>query len=102
MRGHSVNRSRRDFARLFAVGGSAALFSARPSAWPTTAIQQAPPDPDERYWTRVREAFIMPPGFALPERCEPVPLARHGRSGSGSRSPFGGRRSLGPEPGENA
>jgi len=64
MREHSVNRSRRDFARLFAVGGSAALFSARPSAWPTTAIQQAPPDPDERYWTRVREAFIMPPGFA--------------------------------------
>ncbi|MEO6212315.1 MAG: aminotransferase class V-fold PLP-dependent enzyme [Vicinamibacterales bacterium] len=61
---HSVDRSRRDFARLFALGGSAALFSAHASAWPTASIDQAPSNPDERYWRRVRDAFIMPPGFA--------------------------------------
>ena len=55
---------RRDFAKLFAVGGSAALFAARPEAWDVADVTQAPAAPDERYWTQVRDAFIMPPGFA--------------------------------------
>ena len=55
---------RRDFAKLFAVGGSAALFAARPEAWDVEDVTQAPAAPDERYWTQVRDAFIMPPGFA--------------------------------------
>ena len=59
-----IDRSRRDFARLFAIGGSAALFAARAEAWPETAVEQAPAAPDGRYWQRVRDAFIMPPGFA--------------------------------------
>lgn len=56
--------SRRDFARLFALGGSAALFASRAGAWPLVEPQPAPAVPDERYWQRVREAFIMPAGFA--------------------------------------
>jgi isopenicillin-N epimerase len=60
----STNRSRRDFARLFAVGGSAALFAGRAEAWPVVLLEQAPASPDTRYWQRVRDAFIMPAGFA--------------------------------------
>ena len=56
--------SRRDFARLFAIGGSAALFAARANAWPSVEPEQAPAAPDERYWQKVRDAFIMPAGFA--------------------------------------
>ncbi|MEX2663846.1 MAG: aminotransferase class V-fold PLP-dependent enzyme, partial [Vicinamibacterales bacterium] len=61
---HAADPSRREFARLFALGGSAALFAARGEAWTSRPIEQAPADPDERYWQRVREAFIMPAGFA--------------------------------------
>ena len=57
-------QSRRDFARLFALGGSAALFASRAAAWPVIAAEQAPETPDERYWQRIRDAFIMPAGFA--------------------------------------
>ena len=56
---------RREFARLFAVGGSAAVFAAsRADAWAHIEPEQAPANPDERYWTRIRDGFIMPPGFA--------------------------------------
>jgi selenocysteine lyase/cysteine desulfurase len=55
---------RRDFAKLFAVGGSAALFTARPDAWEAGDVPQAPAAPDERYWRQVRDAFIMPAGYA--------------------------------------
>jgi selenocysteine lyase/cysteine desulfurase len=54
---------RRDFARLVAVGGSAALFASRGDAWPSIEPEQAPASPDERYWRRVRDAFIMPAGY---------------------------------------
>ena len=57
-------QSRRDFARLFALGGSAALFASRAAAWPVVDAEQAPENPDERYWQRIRDAFIMPAGFA--------------------------------------
>ena len=55
---------RRDFARLFVVGGSAALFDRRSEASPGFVPPQAPSNPDERYWQRIRDAFIMPSGFA--------------------------------------
>ena len=58
-----TDRSRRDFARLFALGGSAALFASRAEAWPVAPLEQAPPNADERYWQKVRDAFIMPPGY---------------------------------------
>jgi selenocysteine lyase/cysteine desulfurase len=55
--------SRREFARLFALGGSAALFAARPEAWAKTT-QVAGPPTDERGWRRVRDQFVMPSGYA--------------------------------------
>ena len=58
------DRSRRDFARLFAVGGSAALFTARPGAWAEAAFTPAPSAADERYWSGIRDGFVMPPGYA--------------------------------------
>jgi isopenicillin-N epimerase len=57
--------SRRDFTRLFAAGGSAALF-AHP-AW----AQNAPPLPaagaaaGEPFWQAVRAQFVMPPDLAV-------------------------------------
>jgi selenocysteine lyase/cysteine desulfurase len=60
-----VDRGRRDFARLFALGGSAALFTARASAWQSApAPRPAGASPDERYWAEVRAGFVMPDGFA--------------------------------------
>ena len=59
-----TDRSRRDFARLFAFGGSAALFGATGAAWRTSAMPRpAPASPDERYWSEVRAGFVMPEGF---------------------------------------
>ena len=60
----STSQSRRDFARLFAMGGSAALFASRAYAWPVVEPEQAPADAGEKYWQTIREAFIMPAGFA--------------------------------------
>ena len=61
-----TDRSRRDFARLFAFGGSAALFTANTEAW--TARPQvtgpAPASPDEKYWQQVRAGFVMPEKLA--------------------------------------
>ena len=65
---HAESVSRRDFARLFAVGGSAALF-AHP-AW----AQQMPAAPalpaggaasGEPFWKAVRAQFVMPPELAV-------------------------------------
>ena len=56
--------TRREFARLFTIGGSAALFAARPGAWHETAFSQAPATPDERYWAGIRDGFVMPKGYA--------------------------------------
>lgn len=58
----AAGRSRREFARLFALGGSAALFAGRPSAWaPPAAVPLTPTD--ERGWAKLREQFVMPPGY---------------------------------------
>lgn len=58
---------RRHFARLFALGGSAALFTADGLAWQRNLPElrpAPPPGTDEPYWMEVREAFVMPEGFA--------------------------------------
>jgi isopenicillin-N epimerase len=63
---HGNDPSRRDFARLFALGGSAALFTAGTAAW-RDAPQLRPAASsmaDERYWAEVRAGFVMPEGFA--------------------------------------
>jgi selenocysteine lyase/cysteine desulfurase len=59
--------TRRDFARLFAFGGSAALFTANTGAW-TAAPQVTGPAPasaDEKYWKQVRAGFVMPERLAV-------------------------------------
>ncbi|MEW5977226.1 MAG: aminotransferase class V-fold PLP-dependent enzyme [Acidobacteriota bacterium] len=52
---------RREFARTFALGGSAALFARQGFAWPkTTDLPPTPASPDEKFWGAVREQFVMP------------------------------------------
>jgi isopenicillin-N epimerase len=60
--------SRRDFTRLFAAGGSAALF-AHP-AWAQSAATRPPlapagPAAGEAFWKSVRAQFVMPPELAV-------------------------------------
>jgi isopenicillin-N epimerase len=57
--------NRRDFARLLAIGG-AAPFLTPGAAWPRpTDLPPTPASPDERFWTAVREQFVMPPGLTM-------------------------------------
>jgi isopenicillin-N epimerase len=60
--------SRRDFARLFALGGSAALF-ANPawaqSAPPRAALSAGGPAAGEAFWKSVRAQFVMPLDLAV-------------------------------------
>jgi isopenicillin-N epimerase len=55
--------TRREFAQLFAFGGSAALFAARPLAWARPELRAAPAAPDERFWSDVRDQYVMPKGY---------------------------------------
>jgi selenocysteine lyase/cysteine desulfurase len=71
--------SRRHFARLFAVGGSAALFS--DPAWARqapAASSLAPGGPagGEAFWTSVRDQFVMPPGLAVMNAANLCPASR--------------------------
>jgi len=71
--------SRRDFARLFAVGGSAALFahpefrgvqsSSKPVAFKGAAGSEA-------FWTSIREQFVMPPDLAVMNAANLCPSSR--------------------------
>ena len=52
--------NRRDFARLLAIGG-AAPFLTPGTAWPTPRdLPPAPAAPDERFWSTIRDQFVMP------------------------------------------
>ena len=69
--------SRRDFTRLFAVGGSAALFvhpdfasARRLGAWTT-----GEPATDA-FWDSVREQFVMPPDLAVINAANLCPSSR--------------------------
>jgi len=52
--------NRRDFARLLAIGGAAPFLT--PSvAWPKSSdLPPTPALPDERFWSAVRDQFVMP------------------------------------------
>lgn len=68
--------SRRDFTRLFAVGGSAALF-AHPefaAARPAPALLADPAT--DAFWDSVREQFVMPPGLAVINAANLCPSSR--------------------------
>lgn len=71
--------TRRDFARLFAVGGSAALVA--DTAW----AREAPPAPDlhpggpaagEPFWASVRAQFVMPPELGVLNAANLCPASR--------------------------
>src|SRR5262245_7016423 len=71
--------SRRDFTRLFALGGSAALFAdpvwAR-QAPPTTPLAAGGPDAGEAFWTSVRAQFVMPPELGVINAANLCPASR--------------------------
>jgi isopenicillin-N epimerase len=70
--------SRRHFARLFTLGGSAALFS--DPAWarqaPATALASGGPATGEVFWKSVREQFVMPPDLAVMNAANLCPASR--------------------------
>ena len=71
--------SRRNFARLFALGGSAALFS--DPAWARQAASGSPLAPGgaaagEAFWTSVRDQFVMPADLAVMNAANLCPASR--------------------------
>jgi selenocysteine lyase/cysteine desulfurase len=71
--------SRRHFARLFALGGSAALFAdpvwAR-QAGPATALAAGGAAAGEVFWKSVREQFVMPSDLAVMNAANLCPASR--------------------------
>ena len=58
--------SRRQFARLMALGGTATLVPERALAWRNVSVLAPPPEtPTEAYWTKVREQFVLAPNLAI-------------------------------------
>jgi selenocysteine lyase/cysteine desulfurase len=75
----STSVSRRHFARLFAVGGSAALFS--DPAWaqqaaPASALAPGGAAAGEAFWRSVRAQFVMPPDLAVMNAANLCPASR--------------------------
>lgn len=73
--------SRRNFAKLFAAGGSAALFAdptwAREVGVRATGdILPAGPSAGEPFWTSVREQFVMPPDLAVMNAANLCPASK--------------------------
>ena len=71
--------SRRDFARLFAVGGSAALFS--DPVWAREYGQSNGASPEiggtgEAFWKSVRAQFVMPPDLGVLNAANLCPASR--------------------------
>jgi isopenicillin-N epimerase len=72
-----MSLSRRDFTRLFAVGGSAALFSHPEFA--AARVRPLPPagsPATDAFWDAVREQFVMPPGLAVLNAANLCPSSR--------------------------
>ena len=75
----SLPLSRRHFARLFALGGSAALF--QDPAWtrqssPSGSLAPGGAAAGERFWTSVRAQFIVPPELAVMNAANLCPASR--------------------------
>jgi isopenicillin-N epimerase len=57
--------NRREFARLLAFTG-AVPFVTPTLAWPKSdKLPPTPANPDEKFWTSVREQFVMPPNLTM-------------------------------------
>lgn len=75
----AANVSRRNFAKLFAAGGSAALFADPVWARETGApgdILPAGPSAGEPFWTSVREQFVMPRELGVLNAANLCPASR--------------------------
>jgi len=57
--------SRREFARLFAAGGSAALLAHPAWAQSVPSLPAGGPAAGETFWRAIRAQFVMPPGLAV-------------------------------------
>jgi selenocysteine lyase/cysteine desulfurase len=69
--------SRRDFTRLFAVGGSAALFAHPEFATAGSAPFTSSLSPaTDAFWDSVREQFVMPPDLAVINAANLCPSSR--------------------------
>ena len=69
--------TRRDFTRLFAVGGSAALFAHPEVAAARPAPLPAPGTPaTDAFWDTVRAQFVMPPGLTVMNAANLCPSSR--------------------------
>src|SRR5512145_3450619 len=64
---------RREFTRLLALGGPAAVSPLR-LAWPRQS--PLPQGDGEAYWARVREEFVMPPDLAMFNAANLCPSSR--------------------------
>lgn len=67
--------SRRHFARLLAVGGSAALWPGFPVGLVAAPLPPTPQEPDETFWREVRARFLMPPDLAFLNAANLCPTA---------------------------
>ena len=57
--------NRREFARLLAIGGAAPFVSPK-AAWARVSdLPPTPASPDEKFWTAVRDQFVMPKDLAM-------------------------------------
>jgi isopenicillin-N epimerase len=62
----STGLDRRAFARIFALGGSAALLGPRiAEAFRAAALPPTPSHPNAAFWGHVREQFLMPPELSV-------------------------------------
>jgi isopenicillin-N epimerase len=53
--------SRREFARLLAISGSASFITTVPERWISAPLPATPTEPDEKFWKEVRSRFLLPP-----------------------------------------
>jgi selenocysteine lyase/cysteine desulfurase len=57
--------SRRDFSRLLALSGYAALFAKSGESWSATPPAAAPAVPDDAYWAALKAQFLVPRDVAV-------------------------------------
>jgi isopenicillin-N epimerase len=57
--------SRRDFARLLALTGSAAFLPELGGRFVTSPLPPTPAEPDEKFWKEVRARFLLPSDLAF-------------------------------------
>ena len=57
--------SRRDFARLLALTGSASFLPELGGHFISSPLPPTPAEPDEKFWKEVRARFLLPPDLAF-------------------------------------